>query len=258
MFDSEDKIKMALFQMDLDEKVHATETWARICETVLKEGAAHGAFESFEQSYLRIMKSGGQPALGLALRSDMRDNYIIGAFAAKNVGIPVDAPLIAWNAKNRSEFVGWQGEIATIRTLLWAGYNPSVQDEAGATALHYMVNLGYGSGCNPRAVRYLLEAGCDVNLAHNGGDTALITLCGHVEWTPQHTECFKLLVSADADPFAVSHDGATPLSLLMNGEERSPNKERQWLLVAIGRSLKRAEIDAATFGGTGQRAKMML
>lgn len=258
MFDSEDKIKMALFQMDLDEKGQTTEMWARICETALKEGTAHGAFEGFEQSYLRFIKSGDQPALGLALRIDMRDNYIIGAFAAKNVGIPVDAPLIAWNAKNRSEFVGWHGEIATVRTLLWAGYNPSIQDEAGATALHYMVNLGYGSGCNPRAVRYLLEAGCDVSLAHNGGDTALITLCGHVEWTSQHTECFKLLVSGDADPFAVSSDGATPLSLLMHGEELSPNKERQWLLVAIGRSLKQAGIEEGTSGQTSKRAKMML
>jgi len=233
MFTSEEEIKMALFQMDLDERGLSTETWTRVCATVSKEGGAHDAFEEFEQKYLRIMKSGDQPKLLSELRADMRDNYVIGAFAAKNVGIPIDTPLIAWNAQNRFEFAGWHGEISTMRTLLWAGYDPSVQDESGATALHYMVNLRYGSGCNPRAVRYLLEAGCDANLAHNGGDTALITLCGHAEWTSQHTECFKLFVLAGADTCAASRDGATPLSLLTEGDARSPNKERQSIIGAI-------------------------
>ncbi len=235
--------------------MHSAEEWALACEAMLSEGRASGAFDEFEQKYLRVVKDGSNEKFMLTVQRDMLDNYILGVFAAKNIGIPAHMPLIAWSAQNKAEFVGLHGEIATIRTLLWAGYDPSSPDDQGATALHRMVNLKYGSGCNPRAVLYLLEAGCDVNHAHQGGDTALLTLCGHVGWTEQHTECFKLLAAAGANLFAVAKDGATPLSLLRQCDAVSPSDDRKWAIDAIEAELEKTELGAAALAGAASRTK---
>ena len=239
MLASENQLEVAMCQLDLHEKTQSTERWAFVCEAMSREGRACGAFDEFEQKYLWAIKNGSEADLASTVRADMLDNHIVAAFAAKNVGIPSSAPLIAWNAKNRSEFVGCHGEIATMRALLWAGYDPSIPDELGATALHHMVNLKYGSGCNPRALRYLLEAGCDVERVHQGGDTAIIALCGHLIWTAQHTECLGALAAADADMFSVAGDGETPLSLLRHRDASSPSEARQWFIGAIEASLAR-------------------
>ena len=227
---SQNQIKIGLMQIDLDEQNRSEQRWAAACDFMLKEGSDGGAFDEFEQRYLQIRESGVSEDLVKALRADMLDNYVLAAFAAKNLAIPTSLPLIAWGAANRSEFEGWRGEISIIRALLWAGYDPSVPDERGATGLHYMVNLKYGSGCNPRALGYLLRAGCDPNVARNNGDTALITLCGHTRWTSQHNECMQLLSDAGGDIFAVAKDGETPLSLLKRCDAASPNPDRQQII----------------------------
>ena len=249
----ENQIKMVLCQLDLDEKTRSTERWAILCEAMSREGRACGAFAEFEQKYLQAIQNGGGADLASTVRADMLDNHITAAFAVKNVGIPDSAPVLAWNAKNRSEVVGWHGEIVTMRALLWAGYDPSIPDEFGATALHYMVNLKYGSGCNPRAVRYLLAAGCDVERIHLGGDTALIALCRHLRWTAQHTECLGALAAADADMFAVALDGETPLSLLRDRDASSPSEARQWFIGAIAASLATGALEEGDFGAAVKR-----
>lgn len=206
----------------------------------------NGALAGFEQKYRQIIRGCDGEMLVAAMSADMSDNYIAAAFAAEIVGFPTIAPLVACNATNRREFPGWHGEIATMRTLLWAGFDPSAPNEAGATALHYMVTMSYGTGCNPRAVRCLLEAGCDPNIAAQSGDTALITLCGHVGWTEEHTECAKLLVNGGADIYATANDGESPLSLLKRCEAISPSEGRRWVIGAIEAELERAELQTVS------------
>jgi len=237
MFTSETQLKMTLFQADLDERFQSAEHWAVLCEKAVEEGSAHDAFDSFIGRYRKSINAGDHDGLVEDLRTDMLDNYIVGAFAAKLIGIPAGLPMIAWSAANKHEFPGWHGDIATIRTLLWAGFDPSAQDSIGATGLHYMVNMKYGKGCNPRAVRDLLDAGADPTIAHNSGDTPLHTLCGHMNWTDEHTECFIMLVNAGASILAKANDGSTPISLLMHCEQESPGPERAKLLAYLNAAM---------------------
>lgn len=249
MFDSEQRTKMSLFELDLNADAQTSDTWAGLCEMAVEEGGAHGVFDRFETKYRVLLRAGDLPALCATLKADMLDNYIIGAFAAGNVKVPLDIPMIAWSAWNKREYAGLRGEIATIRSLIWMGFAPSAQDETGASALHYMVNIKYGTGCNARALQYLLEAGADPNIATDAGDTPLITLCGAVEWSDERSECMKLLVRGGANPFWQSGDGATPLSVLETCESQFPHPDRHWFISALKASQERAVIENALADG---------
>lgn len=241
MFSSETEIKMTLFKADLDERFQSAESWAVLCEKAVEEGSANEAFDDYIGRYRLRINAGDSQGLLSDLRSDMSENYIAGAFAAKLLGLPAGIPMIAWSASNRREFPGLRGEIAAIRTLLWAGFDPNAQDSLGATGLHYMVNMKYGTGCNPRAVRDLLEGGASPNIAHDSGDTPLHTLCGHMNWTDEHTECFMALVTAGANFLAQASDGSTPLSLLLDCDEKSPHPGRRKLLAFLNEAMASVE-----------------
>ena len=229
--DSESAFKMALFQADLKIEFLEASAWAVACEAAAAQDDAHEVSEGFQRRYMAAYETGKGPGLIKELCTDMMDNYIVGAFAARKMGVPRDLPLVAWAARNKKDFPGWHGEIATIRTLLWAGFDPSTPDPSTTlTPLHCMVSLGWGEGVHSRAVQMLLLAGADPQARNRNGDTPLMTLCGNVAWNDSCRNAFEWLVEYGADPRDKSADGETAVSLLKQCQAQSPDVGRALLI----------------------------
>ena len=151
------------------------------------------------------------------MRNALHDNYVYGAlaaaFAARNNGSMKKLPLLAAAAFNKNKYAGYHDEIACLRMLLWAGFDPNAQDSNGMTALHYMAALKVNAGSHPRAVRLLLAAGINPNLKNANGDTTLCYLAGNTAWRPAHNETAWMLLQNGADPLVKANDGESAYSL---------------------------------------------
>lgn len=155
------------------------------------------------------------------------DNYLSAAiaaiYAAKTNKSIRKLPLLSAAAFNKHKYEGYQGEIACLRMLLWAGFDPNAQDSYGKTALHFMAALKIHPGSHPRAVRLLLQAGANPNLKNDNGDTALCFLAGNTVWTAAHTKSAWILLQNGADPFAKARDGESAYSLWKKTEKDIPD-----------------------------------
>lgn len=166
------------------------------------------------------------------IERDLYDNYFHAAVAGVVVAHQNEAvkqlPLLAWAAFNKHSYEGFKDEIALLRMLLWAGYDPNAQDEHGMTALHYMASMKVPPNAHRRAVRLLLQAGADPNIQNERGDSALCYLSGNSGWNAALHFTAIDLIQAGADPLLPANDGATALSLLQQEDpaERHPNKQQ--------------------------------
>lgn len=96
------------------------------------------------------------------------------------------------------DYVGYKfrTDVEVMRFLLDAGVNVNLQDEHKTTALMYAIIWGDRNPNNLEIIRFLLEAGTDVNLQGQLDKTALM-LVGEKE--NQDSEIVRLLLEAGAD-----------------------------------------------------------
>lgn len=169
---------------------------------------------------------------------DLYDNYfhaaVAGVAAARIHETAKQLPLLAWAAFNKNSYKGYKDEIAILRMLLWAGYDPNTQDERGMTALHYMASMNNYPYSHPRAVRLLIEAGANPDIRNQRGDSALCYLAGNRQWSDALTSTAAMLLSLGADPLLAANDGATPLGLL---KENCDDEEREGIIAFIEAAL---------------------
>lgn len=167
---------------------------------------------------------------------DLYDNYfhaaVAGVVAARIHEPAKGLPLLAWAAFNKHSYRGYKDEIAILRMLLGAGYDPNAQDNNGMTALHYMASMQNYPFSHPRAVRLLIEAGANPNIQNERGDSPLCYLCGNQRWTDELNHSAIMLLDAGANPRLAANDGATPLGLL---KENCNDSQREEIIVAIER-----------------------
>lgn len=185
--------------------------WASVCEAAV-ENAGYQAQDSLDlaRKLSQCLTPGG-------LQEALYDNYLFGAlaavFAASKDNSIQAMPALAWAAFNKHSYQGYKDEIACLRMLLWAGFDPNAQEELGGTALHFMASLQNEPGSHPRAVRLLLESGIDPNIQNVQGDSALCYLAGNEAWTNARTETAWLLLKNGANPLLEAKDGANAYTL---------------------------------------------
>lgn len=225
----DNSFKLALITEDLQGD-QSKKSFAAVCEKAKSAMSAHDIGDDFRRSYAKLLND--PPSFLGQLKTDMMDNYMIGAFVCMEMKVPKKIPLIAWAAMNKMEFQGLHGEIACMRALMWGGYDVNAAtEETGVTALHAMCNLKWGGGAHPRAVYHLIENGAEVNIAaEKSGDTPLITLCGHTGWGEDLDQTFRLLFNAGADVEVKAKDGSTAWSLLQMSQRGNPHPLRAQLI----------------------------
>ena len=82
---SEDTLKMGMFQCELMEEFQNDQVWGQLCEYATTMDNAHQISSSFAEKYNGFVQAQDHNGLMGALRADMLDNYIVGAFAAKKI-----------------------------------------------------------------------------------------------------------------------------------------------------------------------------
>lgn len=204
--------------------------WGQLCDVALEKAVS---FANDSPEFSRTL------SLSLDhLEADLLDNYIHGALAAvlsahENESV-LTRPLLAAAAYNKHAYKGYGDEIACLRMLLWAGFDPNAQDESGMAALHYMASQKHLPASHPRAVRLLLEAGANPNLQNVRGDSPLCYLSGNEKWTGALHDSALMLLSAGADPNLPSADGATAISLMIAADAQMPDEYRAYLIEKLG------------------------
>ena len=164
-------------------------------------------------------------------KAGLQDNYFD---VALNVALQkkelADQPVLAWAAFNKSSYSGYSDEIAVVRLLIAAGFNPNLQDGSLNTALHYMCWWKPWPCSSPRGVRLLLKAGADPNIQNHNGDNPLAVMAGSHPWPPILTESAMLLLANGANPHLPTNDGLSALKILKQIEADSPDENRAALI----------------------------
>lgn len=169
------------------------------------------------------------------------DNYFHIALSLALAGDTyIDTPVLAWAAFNKHQYRGFKDEIACVRLLAWAGFNPNAQDENGMSALHYMAFWQHPPYSHPRGVRTLLDAGADPNLQNLNGDTPLLYMAGMSPWQNNISMSAAQLLGAGADARIKANDGATFHSILAQVESQSPDPRRQEVIEFVEQLLASA------------------
>jgi hypothetical protein len=202
---------------DLDYIDALDSAWGTICVAALKKTASLAGDDASLEDDLNASADD--------MRVALHDNYLHGALAAVIAAGKDESmrklPLLAAAAFNKHTYNGYQDEIACLRMMLWAGYDPNAQTSNGITALHYMASMKSNLASHPRAVRLLLKAGIDPNLKNENGDTPLCYMAGNTTWHEVHTQSAWLLLDNGADPLAEANDGECAYSLLRKNQEIS-------------------------------------
>jgi len=219
-----DRLKMLLYYGDLSEDFADDDDWGEICEFAVEVDKEIGSSTEYLDRYRALVREQKfQEALD-SMVYDLRDNKIFAAMAIHKAGLPKQMPLVSAAAYNKQNYQSLKDEFAVARFLVWSGFDINVPDPStGMTALHMFASTNVMPGSHPRAVRWLIEHGADVDAVNENGDTPLAFLCGKQGWGEAQDQCFELLMEAGANPFVRSKDGQSPLGLLaqMNAQERS-------------------------------------
>ena len=89
-----------------------------------------------------------------------------------------------------------------MKILLDAGADPSIADKYGDSSLHAAIN----GQCSTRTIQEILDHGARVNAVNKDGATPLLLAC-----STAHVEAVKFLLKAKADPNLAYADGDTSL-----------------------------------------------
>jgi ankyrin repeat protein len=186
------------------------EIWGDACTLAVRKAVSFAEDSMSFRADLRLTPDG--------MVSALHDNYLFGAIAAVLAAIDDQSarqlPLLPAAAFNKHTYQGYHDEIACLRFLLWAGFDPDATDSAGRTALHFMASMQNLPWSHPRAVRLLLAAGADPNLQNKNGDTAFCYMSGNADWSSQLTETAWVLLNNGANPMIPAKDGESAYTLL--------------------------------------------
>ncbi len=168
-------------------------------------------------------------------KAALNDNYFHKALTiVQHRETFIDQPVVAWAAFNKNQYKGYSDEIAVMRLLITAGFDINLQDQNGATPLHYMVCWNHPPFASMRGLRLLYEFGpCDPNLQNKNGDTPLIFLSGCGNWFPVFNFAAEFLLELGADTTIKANDGSTALSLLLQQQQANPSEDRASLIEII-------------------------
>lgn len=249
-----DRLKMLLHYGDLSEEFADDDDWAALCDFAVEADEELGTSTQYLARYGTLVKEQKfQEALD-AMVYDLRDNKIFAAMAIHQAGLPKQMPLVSAAAYNKQNYQSLKDEFAVTRFLVWSGFDINVPDPStGMTALHMFASTNVMPGSHPRAVRWLIEHGADVDAVNENGDTPLAFLCGKQGWSEAQDQCFELLMEAGANPFVRSKDGQSPMGLLaqMNAQERSELRTaRQGQIWELSKRLEQERISEE--GGAGE------
>ena len=115
---------------------------------------------------------------------------------------------------NRRDANGWtglqwaarRGDIETVRSLLAAGTDPNILNNAGSSALYYAAKRG-----DINIVDYLLTHGAKINPRNNYQCTPLNYMFTEPSVRPPDLTCLERLITAGAEIDAQDYQGATPV-----------------------------------------------
>jgi len=251
-----DRLKMLLYYGDLSEEFADDDDWAELCEFALEADEELGTSTPYLEQYSALVKEQKFPEALSAMLYDLRDNRILAAMAIHRAGLPNQMQLVAAAAYNKQNYQGLKDEFAVTRFLVWSGFDVNVPDPStGMTALHMFASTNVMPGSHPRAVRWLIEHGADVDAVNENGDTPLAFLCGNQGWGEAQDQSFELLMQAGANPFVRSKDGQSPMGLLaqMNARERSELRTaRQGQIWELSKRLEAERISEEGYAGDAE------
>ena len=129
-----------------------------------------------------------------------------------------------------------EAKMKELRELIEAGADLNVKDELGETALIRAAYWVKNSDLQREIIRLLIEAGADVDAKNDGGWTTLMTA--------NNAEAARLLIEAGADVNAKSNSGYTPLMRAAGGSVEDSSDLIQ-ILIEAG-----ADLNAKVLGKT--------
>lgn len=129
------------------------------------------------------------------------------------------------------------GDLAGVERLIAAGADVNGLTEQGLSALALAAGHGRAD-----IVRKLLESGADVNQRLRADSTAL-----HLGAVGGDIETMRLLIDGGADVTAMDECGRTPLLLVLDRDDGSP--ERAQLLIEAG-----SDMDVSSWDGISPRS----
>ena len=135
-----------------------------------------------------------------------------------------------WYERERLHFAAQEGDVAEVKRLLKAGYQPNVFDDLGKTPLHYAAEHGH-----LQVIEALIASGADVN-AHDEsviGNTPLREVAANCSY-----EVAKILIDSGADPTIPGWMQITALHKAYERTEPEGLRVRQLLEEAAARSGK--------------------
>jgi len=135
----------------------------------------------------------------------------------------------------------FNGDIETIKLLLAEGVD--IEDKTnrlGSTPLMIAAQQSNGSS-SIETVRFLLEAGANVNATNNYGETAL-TLTVDSTITTSSKETVRLLLEYGADVNQPNNNGATPLIFASRYSNDETSIEKIRLLLEYGANVNAANV----------------
>lgn len=221
------KFKSMFYSADLGVEFESDDEWCDLCEFAMEVVATTDVLIEYAKPYEPLIAANDRAAIVRRLSVGILDNQILAGVLALKLKIDKDVPFIAQAAFNKSSVPGLRGEIALLRFLVWAGFDPDAQwGEGGNAALHLMSSLRWGPGAHPRAIQLLLRNEAEVDLPNSNGDTPLTFMSGSREWSNEQSEVFDCLLDAGADLSKESDDGTSPLSVLKVTQARHPDDRR--------------------------------
>lgn len=239
------KFRSMFYSADLGVEFDGDYEWCDLCEFAMEIVDTTDILAEYAKPYESLIALNDQHEIIRRLSAGILDNQILAGVLALKLKIDKDAPFIAQAAFNKSNIAGLRGEVALIRFLIWAGFDPDAQlSEGGNGALHLMSSLRWGPGAHPRTIQLLLRNEADVDLANSNGDTPLIFMSGSTQWSNEQSEVFDCIFNAGADITKKSDEGTTALSELQKAQARHPDDRRLDFIETVMVRLDAVEAEA--------------
>ncbi len=230
--DDTETLNVLPYSADLSGDFPSDEEWSEFCEFLVECGRENDLALRFSTEYKNAQFSRDVGAEIVMLQSDMVHNEIWAAVGAYTTGLFnfSELDLIPASAYHRHVRSGLKDEFAAMRFLHWCGCNVNAFDEDGMTALHYVSKLLVDPGSNPRAVKWLIEHGADVNARNNLGETPMDFLAGSEKWTSEIQQAFGLLYHAGSDPLKKMENGKCAIDYMEDHQLAKHSMQREEMI----------------------------
>ena len=123
----------------------------------------------------------------------------------------------------------------TVKLLIEAGADLNLQSNGGETALIF-ASCFSNTTSTENTVKMLIDAGADLNIQANNGDTALIFACANIG-TSSTEKTVKMLIDAGADLNKQSNNGGTALTIACCFSNTTSSENTVKMLIDAGADL---------------------